>query len=208
MLSTERVLVFRGEGRQSLSIYGQDGSAIGSAVRVKDDYKRVGFRYHYELRDSELRCVLRDVTRRRFGLDSLAYTFSVLGADGAEIGTITHSGRSSDSYEIALAGRPVGRVRGTPHLERIRTGRPLARPMTLSDTARGLYDHLTSRAWHVEDEPGHSVAAITYIASLLTRDVTYVLELGPRLDDQLRAIALTVCLIADNRGINHSGGGG
>jgi hypothetical protein len=199
MLSSDRVLVFRGDGRQSLSIYGQDGSAIGSAVRVRDDYKQVGFRYHYELRDTELRWVLRDLTRRRLGVDSLTYAFSVLGADGADIGTITQSGRSNDSYEIALAGRVAGRVRGTSRLERIRDGRPFTRSMTLSEATRGTYDHLTSRAWQVEDEPGHSVAKITYIASQLTRVVTYVVELGARLDDQLRTIALTVGLIADNR---------
>jgi hypothetical protein len=135
MLSSDRVVVFRGEGRQSLSIYGQDGSVIGSAVRVKDDYKQVGFRYHYELRDTELRCVLRDVTRRRLGVDSLPYSFSVLGADGADIGAITQSGR-------------------------------------------GMYDHLTSSAWHVDDEPGHPVAKITYAAPRLTGVVTYVVELA------------------------------
>jgi hypothetical protein len=126
-------------------------------------------------------CLARyDATPSSLGVDSLAYAFSVLGADGADIGTITQSGRSNDSYEIALAGRVAGRVRGTSHLERIRDGRPFTRSMTLSEAARGTYDHLTGRAWHVEDEPGHSVAKITYIASQLTRVVTYVVQLGPR----------------------------
>ena len=69
VLSTEPVLVFRGEWQETLRIYDQNGRQIGEARRIKDRYSKVGHRYHYELWDTELRCVLRDVTRRRFGAD-------------------------------------------------------------------------------------------------------------------------------------------
>jgi hypothetical protein len=92
---------------KTLRIYDQSGRQIGEARRIKDRYSKVGHRCHYELWDTELRCVLRDVTRRRFGADSLTHAFSVLGADAAEIGTITRSGSSHDSYVIAIGGGPL-----------------------------------------------------------------------------------------------------
>ena len=83
-----------------------NGGEIGGAVRIEDRYSRVGYQYHYELGDGQLRCVVRNVTRPRSGW---ACAFSVLGSDGAEIATITRSATDvNDSYVIASdRGRPL-----------------------------------------------------------------------------------------------------
>ena len=79
----------RARGVPSYDIHDSAGSRIGVAVRFEDRYKEVGYRYHYELYDTELRCVLRDVTpRSRLGISGLD-AFSVLEADGAQLGTLT-----------------------------------------------------------------------------------------------------------------------
>ena len=210
-LSTEPVVVFDGASRQTLDIYDQNGKAIGAAVRVKDRYSQVGYRYHYELSDTQLRCVLRDVTRRRFGIDSWTYAFSVLGADGAELGTITQSGTRNDSYVVATGGPPVAAIRRVP-LREATSNRPLSEPpMTLSRRSRRLFDRVTGKVWSIEDEPGHTVARITHLTSisdLFTGGVAYVVELEPRVDENLRPIALTFCIVADNRLVDCRGGGG
>ena len=206
LLSTEPVLVFWGEPRRSLGIYDQHGSDIGAAVRIKDRYSRVGYRYHYELSDTELRCVLRDVTRRRLGIDSWTYTFSVRDADGAEIGQIIQSGTSNDSYVITSGGRAVASVRRVTRREALNEHSPF-KPTALSQRGQRLFDVATSRIWCIEDEPGHSVARITYLEG---RGGAYVLSQEPSLEPQLKTIALTVCIVADNRIIDarHRGGGG
>jgi hypothetical protein len=100
--------------------------------------------------------VLRDVTRRRFGADSLTHAFSVLGADAAEIGTITRSGSSDDSYVIAIGGRSVATARRVPRRTVMSEQKSSATPMTLIRRAKQLIDGVTSMVWRVEDEPGHS----------------------------------------------------
>jgi hypothetical protein len=67
VLSTESVLVFWGEWQQTLRLYDRNGRQIGEARRIRDRYSKVGYRYHYGLWDTELRCVVRDVMRPRFG---------------------------------------------------------------------------------------------------------------------------------------------
>jgi hypothetical protein len=112
-LSTAAVIVFCGE--VGFRIYDRDGSEIGAAMAFKDRYSKVGYSRHHELLDTQLRCVLRDRTRRRFGSEWGNYRFSVLGADEAEIGTITQSG-SRDDYVIASRGRDVATIRRAPNL--------------------------------------------------------------------------------------------
>jgi hypothetical protein len=193
-LSTESVLVFWGEWQRTLRIYDRNGRQIGEARRVRDRYSKVGYRYHYELWDTELRCVLRDVMRPRSG-DSSSHAFSVLGRDEAEIGRITRSGSSNDSYVIAIGGRSVATSSRVPRRAVMSERRSSATPMTLVRRAGQLIDGVTSMVWCIEDEPGHSVARLT---SLRGRGVAYVLETEPRLDEQLRTIALTLGIVADN----------
>ena len=206
VLSTEPVLVFRGGWQETLRIYDQNGGQIGEARRIKDRYSKVGHRYHYELWDTELRCVLRDVTRRRFGADSLTHAFSVLGADAAEIGTITRSGSSNDdSCVVAIGGRSVATASRVPRRTVMSERKSSATPMTLIRRAKQLIEGVTSMVWRVEDEPGHSVVRLTYLPG---RGVAYVLEMEPRLDEQLRTIALTLCIVADNTIIDRTVGRG
>jgi hypothetical protein len=195
VLSTEPVLVFRGNWQETLRIYNQNGRQIGEARRIKDRYSKVGHRYHYDLWDTELRCVLRDVTRRRYGADSLTHAFAVLGADAAEIGTITRSGSSDDSCVVAIGGRSVATARRVPRRAVMSDRKSSATPITLTRRAKQLIDGVTSMVWRVEDEPGHSVVRLTYLPG---RGVAYVLEMEPRLDEQFRTIALTLCIVADN----------
>ena len=154
VLGGEPVLVFQGESRKTLGIYDPEGSEIGEAIRIEDRYSEVGYRYHYELRDQELRCALRDTTRRRFGIDSWYYTFLVLGPDGTEIGTVTQSGRSNHSYAIASGGRSIAAVHRASRLKAMSERRSSFSGETLFRRGQWLVDGMTSEMWCVEDEPG------------------------------------------------------
>jgi hypothetical protein len=200
-ITAEPVLVLCGTWRENLRIYDRSGKKIGTAERSEDSYSDVGYRYDYELRDTQLRCVLRDTTRRRFGIDSFTYAFSVLGADGAEIGAIIQSGKSQHGYTIASDGRSIAAVHRVP----THAGQS-ARSSSAARAAQHLIDRVHGRVWCIEDEPGHDVARITYLPGFKQR-VAYVLQLEPCVDASLRTIALTVCLVADNRIINRRPGG-
>jgi hypothetical protein len=211
VLSTEPVLVMWGESKRSLRIYDLRGREIGAAMRTEARYSQVGYGYYYELSDTQPRCALRDTTRRRLGIGSWTYTFSVVRADGAEIGTIIQSGTSSESFVIEIAGRPVATVRGVPRREMLSWRKRTAPRTTSLSRGQSLFDRVTRRMWSIEDEPGHPVASVNYLARvtyLFETEVAYVVELDSCVDDALRAIALTFSLVADNKIIQRGSGGG
>jgi hypothetical protein len=204
VLTTEPILVFLGEPREDYGIYDQHDRLVGVAAKVKDRYSKVGYGYHYEISDTQPRCELRDVTRRRFGVDSLWHAFSVVDPTGSEIGRIALTGRRNDSYEITVGGRPVGRLRYFPQRQTVIEPQPFAAPPTLIEKGKRLIDRATSRVWSIEDESGLSIARVTYLSMnklnpLRDREVAYVFTPEPRLQGPLRTLALSVCVVVDNR---------
>jgi hypothetical protein len=199
---SEPVLVFCGSWRETLGIYDQRGSEIGAAIRITDRYSTVGYRHHYELRDTELRCLLRDVTRHRW---SLWHTLSLLDPNGEEIAKIASSG--AKSLTITADGQSIAEVRPVRRNEaRIRKP-PRTRQKEIGPVAR-LVDLVSSRkVWSVDDAPGHSVARITYLGSL-TSKVAYVVVLEPNTPERLRVVALNACLAVDDTITDRSSGSG
>jgi hypothetical protein len=196
------VLVFHGRWRKSLTIYDRHGSEIGVAARGRDRYSEVGYRYHYDLQDSELRCVLRDITKRRIGLESRSYAFAVHAPDGAEIGEIRRAGGVND-YTISSDGVAMASVRHVPW-RRAARDHATDLPVELGRRER-LIDRFGSRVWYVSDEWQQTIGRVTHLMAVGER-VSYVLALEDKLAEPLRTILLTICMVVDNRITDNSPG--
>jgi hypothetical protein len=178
----QSVLVFCGAWKETLLIYGQDGLQVGAAARFKDRRSKVGYSAHYELRDSELMCIVRDMTPGGFRTHRLR--FAVLTADEAEIGTITRSEGATDRYEIAVDGRPAATIQCIEWVpiavRRSSAGRRSSTSTILLGKAQALYDRLTAKVWTIDTASGERVARVTYLAARRipgSEEVAYVLEL-------------------------------
>jgi hypothetical protein len=202
-LIDQPVLVLSGQWRQSLGIYDQRGREIGDAIRINDDaYSKVGYWRHYELRDSQPRGVLRDVTPGRFW-SGAKFKFSVLDAHEVEIATISRSG--SASLDITADGQliaAVRRVRG----EEARQETARTRQKEIGRLTRILDWLRSGMVWSVEDERGYTLARITYISR--SSRVAYVVTIEPETAERLRVIALTACLVIDDKITDRGSGGG
>jgi hypothetical protein len=212
-LGTESVLVFCGEWHESLRIYGQDGSEIGAAVRFNDRRSVVGYSAHYELRDSELMCIVRDMTAG--GFRRHRHTFAVVTADDVELGTIMRSQSARTSYEIAVDGRPAATIqpdkRVPASVRRSPASRRSPTSTTLIGKAQALFDRMSARVWAMETAAGDRLARITYLPAGRIpggREVAYALELDEHADKADRTMAMAFCLGADARITDVRGGGG
>jgi hypothetical protein len=194
-LLTEPILVFRGPSRSSLQIFDQHGNEIGSARR-RD--KR------YELRDRELRCTVRELTKRAKGLE---YEFLVAGPDDRELGTIMQDKvRIFGAWEVWP--RLISHGRMIAMLHRYRgSWVPPQRVSASSWISRAHYliDHVSCCRFSI----GQDRAWITYIRpSILPGQVSYVLELPPGETELLRTMTLAACIVVHNKEIKQGGNGG
>src|SRR5690242_13859148 len=67
-LVSEPILVFDGSNHSSFDVFNQYGHPVGNANRIDGRYSRDGYQYRYEVRDTQLRFTITDVSKGR-GLD-------------------------------------------------------------------------------------------------------------------------------------------
>jgi hypothetical protein len=217
VLTGQSILVFSGNWQATLEVFDQTGARLGSAVRHDDRYGEVGHHFHYELRDTEARCVMRDITSTRLGVRSRRRTFSIAGPGGAEVGTIE---QESIRANLGSLGDELDRRRGrTPSIadgviinnghtiatiherrptEELRKPRPATAPTPLGKV-HGLVDRISRRVWYIDDEAQTEVGRVTYLrTTYLQRKVNYVVEILPETQEPLRTLMLPVCLVVDN----------
>jgi hypothetical protein len=194
-LITEPILVFRGRSGSSLQIFDQHGNEIGSARHADS---------RYELRDREIRCTVRELSKRAKGLE---YELVVAGPDGRELGKINHDkprlfGAWEGGVRIISRGRMIALLRRDP-------GRWVApeRVSAFSWISRAHYlvDHVSCCRFSI----GVDHAWITYVRpSILPYQVSYVLELPSDTTEPLRTMTLAAVIVVDNKEIKQGGNGG
>jgi hypothetical protein len=169
--------VFR--GGDSFEIFDQDGTTLGVAAEVRGNRKQVG--YKVELRDTEVRAVVRLATRG-WSWRGLVWKYVVCTPDGEEIAALTRP----------RGWRAAKRCTVTRGTERIATlEKDSQRSKTWGDRLLGPHQR-----WRLTDELGRHAARIT----LLFRgddDAAYVLEAASRVTGPLRIIALAACVVVD-----------
>lgn len=209
-LATESILVFITKWNRDLRIFDQEGVEIG-AVRKS--------RGQYELSDAERLCRVRRTYKSWL---KIYFEFSVVGLDGAEIGTIGRQEQKMLYKHTPGLGRPpaIGRGDAAPRhagptasdLESlaIKLRRPDGSTIaTLRDSQGGVVSRARSdqRRLYIEDEPGHEAARLTYWQRPAFWG-GYVLELQPGLSEPLRTLIVATVLPVDKNIIDHGSDGG
>ena len=183
-------------------LYDGSGAEIGIAARAKDKYAATGSRYHYDVRDTALRCVVRDVSARRYGIFPGRPTFTVLGPDGGILGSVRRE-RGLHDYAVDCEGP------GRASLRRVSWRKAAAaRPQfAFADVDRRsrLIDRLGSRVWYVIGEWDQRIAQITHLFASGTQ-VAYVLERERTIAEPMRTLALALVIVIDNRITDNSSG--
>lgn len=212
--TSELILVLQGGHESSLDIFNQHGHQIGAADRSRGQYSRDGYQYRYELRDSEPRFLITDISKGRWV--SVPKDYTITGADGADIasgsrGTASSRPRSAgkarrapwDTFVFERNGEKIATLCKTPRkeLRRARPRTPASNPIA---SLRRLYDRsFSSQLFYVEDQFNQEIARITYLSGF---GVAYVLELQPGTSELLSTIAVAACVIADNAFISPPSG--
>jgi hypothetical protein len=189
------VLVLHGRWRKSLAIYDASGYEIGTAVRTRDKYRDVGARYHYDISDTALRCVVRDVTPRHRGIAARRPEFSVLGPDGRALGTIRRES-GLHNYAVDAGGAARASIRRVGWRKAAN-----ARPQfAFTDVPRRWrwIDRLSSRVWYLLTDSNRPIARITHLFAN-GNEVTYVLEREQSIGEPMRTLALALVIVVDNR---------
>jgi hypothetical protein len=169
--------VFR--GGDSFEIFDQDGKTLGEAANVRGYRKGVG--YQVDLRDTEVRAVVRLATRG-WSWRGLVWKYVVCTPDGEEVAALT-------------------RPRGWRAAKRCTVTRGTRRIATLEKDSRRLKtwaDRLLGphQRWRLTDEPGRHAARITLVHRN-DGDAASVLEVASWVTGPLRVIALAACVVVD-----------
>jgi hypothetical protein len=177
----EPVLVFR----PGYGIFDQDGNKLGTAHRIHDKYP------HYELRDTEVRCVVRNTMRNRNRHGSV-WEYVVCTPDGEEVARLSRPRGWSRAEHCTVA-------RGTETIATLdkRFGEPL-------NTRLGRLIRLPAERWQLTDNSGRDVARIT----VAWEHAVYVLEVETWVVEPMRTVALASCVVAHEEMANLGGGGG
>ena len=189
-LTTEPLLILQGSPSSDLQIYDQRGRWLGEAARSRDRYTAVGYHHHYNLRDTQLRCVLRNTTRGRWSVTPK--TYAIVSPEGSA---------------IALASRPLMNWRFERDDEVIATLHEVPSAELGVAEARGLFGraqqyrdrHRGSQLFYLEDESDRLIARMTHLrtAGIGTQN-WFVLELGLGAAEMYTLIAVAGCVVAND----------
>ena len=201
-LDSESIVVLRGHHLGTLTIFNQRGEWIASADKTGWASPIFGYRYQYELRDTETRCTIRETTGR--GFFPRSYSFEILRPEGPVLATA--SMKPGADCVLAREGKTIATLHQLS-AEELNRERPRPGPQTRTESLLRsigdfiLSDNRDSDVFRLSDASGQQVARFISYPELGFPDskIGFVVEFEPKANHEMRVLTLMSCVIADWR---------